>query len=187
MFRHADHDPQVKPAEPKAEPYRPESRDAGVKTPEEREYWKGFGQRKSESAAPKEFDAQKSFEALQKQLVHNQSRGMYCLTTFDRVWIKFGYTNDLGKFDDGARIKKHVKAGWDLRATKRGMDQQGDEKRIREALKRRGHELFSGTNEVFRLTPELIQDAIDLGAPLPDDPMSLLAAKQLDLGIELDD
>ena len=43
---------------------------------------------------------------------------------------------------------------------------------------------MAGKEEVWRLSRELILEAKDLGAPLPDDPFSLLEPNQLkfDLG-----
>lgn len=169
-----------------AEPYRPESRDAGQKGSANIAWAQQLSERKVEPSRPVRLfdprvpDLAKDVEALKEEFRAAQAKGMYCLT-FDWIWVKFGYTSDLGADNDGNRLKKHLKDGWMLQATKRGMDQQKDEKRIRDALKRRGHQLMPGTNEVFRITRELIQDAIDLGAPLPEDPWSLMNPPQLSL------
>lgn len=99
------------------------------------------------------------------------------------MYAKWGFSNDVT--ENSNRLKKHKKSGWITEAVGRGLPQK-EERRIRTELKRRGHELFPGTNEVFRITRELIDDAIGLGAVLPKDPYVLLKARQLGLNLRSD-
>ena len=99
---------------------------------------------------------------------------MYCGVTVCRQWVKFGYSDDVTDESKG-RPKKHISDGWGIQMTRPGMALD-DENRINASLKKK-FERMPNTREVYRLDRELIEFAIDLGAPLPEDPFSLLKPK----------
>lgn len=155
---------------------RPESVDRSIRTAEDREFW-----------ATRTTEPGEVMTCL-NDVNHNVRRlvqatcgqGMYLLATFDRTWVKWGYSGKLDAECNGPRIAQHRRQRWDSICACPGMTQP-DERRIRTAMTRMGFEKFPGTNEVFRLSRELITAAIDLGAPLPEDPYALLISPQLRL------
>ena len=166
----------------RTEPHRPESVDRGLKTQEDINYWKARTPEKKAEPLATSAEVSDVSEKLDC-LLALFTLGLYCLVHPDRQWVKWGFSNDVtdpGKND--SRLKRHLRDGWILMATKRGVP-QSEEKRIRTALKRMGYELFPCSNEIFRLDRQIIQEAIDLGAPLPDDPFSLLKPNQLEFDL----
>lgn len=159
-------------------PLRPEAVDRSLKTKEEIEFWRT---RTTEQREVLTHIADVN-DNLKRLVQATCSGGVYLLSDFPRHWVKWGYTGNLDAELNGARLEHHRKTGWDVICACPGMSQQGDERRIRTALTRKGFEKFPGTNEVFRLSRELITEAIGLGAPLPEgDPYSLLNPPQLEL------
>jgi hypothetical protein len=156
---------------------RPEAIDRSLRTKQDIEFWSTRTAERQE-VLTRISDVSDNLERLVQATCGG---GVYLLADFPRDWAKWGYTGDLDAELNGARLEHHRRKGWDVICACPGMSQQGDEKRIRAALTRKGFEKFPGTNEVFRLSRELITEAIGLGAPLPDNPFSLLNPPQLEL------